>query len=127
MAELSKTKDDTLPGPGGRREFLIGANLAMAGGLAASYGTFGVYAMRYLYPNGAQEKVWMFVTQLSRFDRGDSIWTVRVGRAPSVTRVTTSPPDALDNRKTAASATWVPTIRKRRSTRSRSTASPIGI
>lgn len=73
MTGLSKTKDDTLAGPGGRREFLIATNVAMGCGLAASYGTFGVHAIRYLYPNRPREKVWMFVTQLSRFDRGDSI------------------------------------------------------
>jgi nitrite reductase/ring-hydroxylating ferredoxin subunit len=37
---------------------------AMAGGLAASYGTFALFAGRYLFPAGAAPRRWMFVADL---------------------------------------------------------------
>lgn len=36
----------------------------MAGGLAASYGTFGWFAGRFLFPSGVEPRKWMFVGDL---------------------------------------------------------------
>lgn len=56
-----------------RRTFLSTAtSLAMAGGLAASYGTFGVMAGRFLYPAHSALRGWMFVTQAKSIVAGNS-------------------------------------------------------
>ncbi len=57
--------------PVDRRGFISSA--AMVGGLAAGYGTMGVYAVRYLYPAGPQRKEWLFVTELAAMRSGDSL------------------------------------------------------
>lgn len=63
-----------------RRTMLVGATtLAMAGGLAASYGTFGAMAVSYLYPARPAPKAWLFVTDLQHMAVGDSL----VYRAPT--------------------------------------------
>ena len=56
-----------------RRGFLSASSIAMAGGLAAGYGTFFVMAGRYLYPAGDAPKAWMFVTELDAVEPGDSL------------------------------------------------------
>jgi len=67
------------PAPAGettsRRGFLDFSSWAMAGGLAAGYGTFFVMAGRYLYlyPTGAQDRAWLFVTELDRLGAGEAI------------------------------------------------------
>lgn len=57
-----------------RRTFLSAASsLAMAGGLAASYGTFGVMAGRFLYPAHAARRGWMFVAQAKAIAPGGTL------------------------------------------------------
>jgi Rieske Fe-S protein len=51
----------------------------MAGGLAAGYGTFGALAVRYLYPAEDSPKAWLFVSEVARLRKGDSV----VFRSPS--------------------------------------------
>lgn len=55
----------------------------MAGGLAASYGTFGYMAGRFLYPAHERAKAWVFVRELARFSFGESVSF----RAPNGERV----------------------------------------
>lgn len=57
----------------GRRGFLSRAtSLAMAGGLAASYGTFASIAGRYLYPAHPTETAWVFVSDIAGMKVGES-------------------------------------------------------
>jgi len=57
-----------------RRGFLAQASsLAMAGGLAASYGTLGVMAARFLYPSGTASVGWRFVATTADLKLGDSM------------------------------------------------------
>jgi cytochrome b6-f complex iron-sulfur subunit len=57
-----------------RRGFLGSlSSLAMAGGLAAGYGTFGCFAARYLYPAHAATTGWMFVREVERFAAGEAL------------------------------------------------------
>ncbi len=69
----SESGDPSVGGTGSRREFLSGASMAMAGGVVASYGTFGVMAGRFFYPAAASAKLWMFVTKLATMRVGDSL------------------------------------------------------
>lgn len=66
--ESPKTDDGTT-----RRGFLSSAGMVC--GLAAGYGTFAVMAGRYLYlyPTGANDKAWLFITELKGMAIGDSI------------------------------------------------------
>ncbi len=61
----------TEPAGPGRRGFL--ASAAMAGGLAAGYGTFALFAGRFLYPARPAETGWLFVADLSSFKPRDSL------------------------------------------------------
>jgi nitrite reductase/ring-hydroxylating ferredoxin subunit len=45
----------------------------MAGGLAASYGTFAYTAGRFLYPDRESSDGWLFVTYEARMRAGDSL------------------------------------------------------
>lgn len=57
----------------GRRGFLSRTtSVAMVGGLAASYGTFGAIAARYLYPPRPGETGWIFVTDVAGMQVGES-------------------------------------------------------
>lgn len=57
-----------------RRVFLnTTANVAMATGLIAGYGSFGVMAARYLYPAGPMPRAWMYVKDLKSFLPGESL------------------------------------------------------
>ncbi|MCK6473220.1 MAG: Rieske (2Fe-2S) protein [Planctomycetes bacterium] len=57
-----------------RRGFLGSlSSLAMAGGLAAGYGTFGCFAARYLYPAHAAATGWMFVCEVGRIAPGEAL------------------------------------------------------
>ncbi len=57
-----------------RRDLLTGASsLAMAGGLAAGYGTFAVLSARYLFPARPRELSWMFVVRVADLAPGSSL------------------------------------------------------
>jgi cytochrome b6-f complex iron-sulfur subunit len=55
----------------GRRAFL--ATGAMAGGLAAGYGAFGLAALRYLYPARPLAVGWVFVAEVRRIPQGGAL------------------------------------------------------
>lgn len=79
---------DQAPSPQGgapdRRSFLSRASwAAMAGGLAASYGTLGAMAGRFMLPRKGRRTAWVFVTELARMRAGDSLDF----RAPSGERI----------------------------------------
>jgi len=57
--------------------------LFMASSIAASYGTFASFAGRFLYPARPRKKGWLFVGELSRFKKGDSVSY----RAPDGTKI----------------------------------------
>ena len=46
--------------------------MAMAGGLLAGYGTFGVMAGHFLYPTEGDSLAWQFVSTVNDFAKGDS-------------------------------------------------------
>mgnify|MGYP003572871946 CR=1 FL=1 len=57
-----------------RRDFLsTTTSCVMAGGLAASYGTLGVMALRYLYPTGDDTVGWCYVATLDELKIGESV------------------------------------------------------
>lgn len=57
-----------------RRPFLTTASgLAMAGGLAAAYGTFGVMLGEFVYPAAQQNRGWLFVCTIDRLAPGESL------------------------------------------------------
>ena len=64
MIQASDESPPQADTPSNRREFLSASSLAMAGGLAASYGTLAVMAGRYLYPAEGIAKAWLFVTEV---------------------------------------------------------------
>lgn len=67
------TPDESEKGKKGmsRRDFLITG--AMATGLAASYGTLGIMAGRFLYPARPFSKAWVFVSQAEAIKPGESM------------------------------------------------------
>ena len=70
-----------------RRQFLTGSSVAMACGMAASYGTLAVYAGRYLYPTTPLKKSWLFVTDLRSVSVGDAVeWESPTGEHIVVAR-----------------------------------------
>ncbi|MEX2188941.1 MAG: Rieske (2Fe-2S) protein [Pirellulales bacterium] len=59
---------------GSRRDFLTAASaVAMAGGVAASYGTLAVMAGRYLYPSEDHNTAWQFVGLVDDITREKSL------------------------------------------------------
>jgi Rieske Fe-S protein len=67
-----------------RRTFLSRAtSLAMFAGLAASYGTLGAMAARFLYPAYGRRMSWVFAAVTDRVAPGDSF----VFRSPSGERI----------------------------------------
>lgn len=57
-----------------RRDFLSTAStVAMTGGLVAGYGTFGVMAAQFLYPQGGENVGWRFVATVDDLKPGDSM------------------------------------------------------
>lgn len=57
-----------------RRKFVAaGSTVAMAGGLAAGYGTLGVIAGRFLYPDDNANAGWQFVAKANDFTVGEAI------------------------------------------------------
>lgn len=75
MANADERNDDrqTPSDPKRRRILTWGSTLAMAAGLAGSYGAFAVYSLKFLYPPSGNNKRWMFVGVLSRIREGDAI------------------------------------------------------
>jgi len=57
---------------------------AMATGLVAAYGTFGAYAVRYLYPARDPRMAWLFVARLEAIPPGKSLGYKTPGGAPVV-------------------------------------------
>ena len=56
-----------------RRDFLsIASSIAMAGGLAAGYGTLAVMAGRFLYLNQTRRTAWLYVGEAARFGVNES-------------------------------------------------------
>lgn len=73
MPDENEAKEEA-PEDTERRKFLgTTASAAMAGGLAAGYGTFAAVAGRFLYPAGDSERGWVFVTELGRMNPGQSL------------------------------------------------------
>jgi Rieske Fe-S protein len=70
-----------------RRGFLGAAStMTMAAGLAAGYGTLGVFAAQYLFPTGSNRR-WMFVADTARISPGQSVsFLSPAGLAVSITR-----------------------------------------
>jgi len=58
--------------PDRRSFFSATATLAMAGGLASSYGTFFVMAGRYFFPS-SDNKTWLFVSNAKGIELGSSL------------------------------------------------------
>ena len=56
-----------------RRRFLTASSVAMAAGLAAGYGTFGVMLGRFVYPTEAHDKGWLFVCTVDRLRPGEAL------------------------------------------------------
>jgi cytochrome b6-f complex iron-sulfur subunit len=74
MAVNSGASSEDSPSAEGRRGFLMAASTtAMAGGLAASYGTFAYVAGRFVYPAAAARVAWQYVTSLDRLSVGQSL------------------------------------------------------
>lgn len=64
--------DEQLPPQTDRRSFSL-ASLAMAGGLAAGYGTMGYVAFEFLKPQRGGRRGWMFVKPLREFAIGATV------------------------------------------------------
>ena len=57
-----------------RRPFLTTASgLAMTGGLAAAYGTFGAMLGEFVYPAAQQTRGWLFVCTIGRLAPGEAL------------------------------------------------------
>ena len=77
-------RPDADPAPP-RRGFLLTA--AVAGGLAASYGTFAAIAGRFLFPARPRPKGWLFVADLARLKPGDAVdWRTPAGAPVTIAR-----------------------------------------
>lgn len=74
---MSDPKQDDSPETTGnveRRTFLSGATTAaMAASLAASYGTLGWIAVRFLYPETSDDAPWLFVGEVDRVRPGGTM------------------------------------------------------
>ena len=72
-----------------RRAFLSRAStVAMAGGLAAGYGTLAAIAGRFLYPASEAPKGWLFVAEAARLKPGDSFpYQAPDGQKVSIARI----------------------------------------
>jgi nitrite reductase/ring-hydroxylating ferredoxin subunit len=57
-----------------RRHFLTTASgLAMAAGLGAAYGTFGILLGKFVYPAGGASRGWLFVSTVERLAPGEAL------------------------------------------------------
>lgn len=64
-----------------------GSLAAMAAGLLAGYGALAALALRYLYPAKPVSKRWIYVTQLSRMKRDETlVFRTPTGETVNVTR-----------------------------------------
>lgn len=57
----------------GRRSFLGASSVAMAAGLAGSYGTFAYMLGRFVYPASASNRGWLFVCQVDQLAQGGAL------------------------------------------------------
>lgn len=71
-----------------RRTFLSkGSSLAMAGGLAAGYGTLAVMAGQFVYRSQPRKMAWVYVADVDRLKSGDVLrYETPVGQSVSITR-----------------------------------------
>lgn len=80
-----------------RRTFVKNASaVTMAGGLAASYGMFGVYAGRFVYPSSSEPTGWMFVTQVVHMKVGQ-VMSFRTPKGATVSIARQGPNDTADD------------------------------
>jgi cytochrome b6-f complex iron-sulfur subunit len=72
----------------GRRGFLSRTtSFAMAGGLAAGYGTFAGIAVRYLYPAHPTETGWVFVSDVAGMKVGEAlVFRTPIGATAAIAR-----------------------------------------
>jgi nitrite reductase/ring-hydroxylating ferredoxin subunit len=57
-----------------RRQFLTTASgLAMVGGLATAYGTFGIILGKFVYPAATHSRGWLFVCTVDRLAQGEAL------------------------------------------------------
>lgn len=74
MESSAKTDPALIESTQPRRSFLaVTSTIAMAGGLAAGYGTFFALAGRFLYPAAEQPKGWQFVARTGELRMGDAV------------------------------------------------------
>lgn len=72
--EDSRESDAAVADSVSRRSILARASqVFMAGGVVAAYGTFAGFLARYLYPARSTPTSWLFVAEVKRFGRGDSL------------------------------------------------------
>ena len=73
--------------PSRREAFSRITAIAMAGGLAAGYGTAGLMAARFLYPARPRVTRWLFVTAIESLAPGESIaYRTPVGETVTIAR-----------------------------------------
>jgi cytochrome b6-f complex iron-sulfur subunit len=90
MHEKKRSDSSSHGAPPGedRRGFLARASsIGMWTGLAASYGTAGLYAARYLYPARPRERAWMYVGRIADLPVGSSLaYTTPGGEKVAIAR-----------------------------------------
>lgn len=85
MSDGSPNPQSEIPANVTRRSFFSSVStVAMAGGLAAGYGTFGALGARYLYQSDAGKKAWLFVAAVDSLAKGES-FTYRTPDGAGVT------------------------------------------
>ncbi len=91
--QISDRASEACSGPAvpARRDFISTAgSLAMAGGLAAGYGTFGAMAGRFLFPARKDEGLWLFVAPAENLKQGEALrWRIPNGLPVNITRLAT--------------------------------------
>lgn len=73
MAEANSHSADPPANDRARRRFLAASSAIMAGGLAASYGTFGVVLGRFVFPAGAGDRAWLFICPVDQLQIGEAL------------------------------------------------------
>lgn len=73
MVEVQSTESVPADGPGRRRFLATASTLAMAGGLAAGYGSCAAMGGRFLYPARPVTMAWQFVIAVDRLRPGESV------------------------------------------------------
>ncbi len=69
----ARSTDSVSQVPGRRRFLTTASSVAMAGGLVAGYGTFGVMAGQFLYPTAGGDVGWQFVATIDQLQIGQSL------------------------------------------------------